>query len=347
MRYKIFLRLRALLLVVGSLAANLPGALAQVQYANKVVLADGIVSDNNRAADGNLATNATIKPSLVLGYTRLRVSFPGTGAAGKEAGMYLKPNILISAALLGGATLNTYYHNGTTAEPIDSYTLSSNLVSLTVQPAGISRVAFAPTKDFNQMELVFFSALAVGQDIEVYEAFSTVSPLPVSLVSFQAQATPAGAALSWATASEYHASHFVVERAAGAPVSFVALGQVPCVGTTSQAQAYSFVDPRPAPRSYYRLRQVDRDGTATFGPVVAVEAAPAALRAYPSPTAGPLRVAGAVGTQFSVFDHLGHLVQRSYAPAYLAPLDVQALPAGLYFLQDDATGQRTRFLKSN
>jgi len=334
---------------VASLLLPGPSALAQVQYANKVVLAEGTVSDDAKAADGNLATNATIKPSLLLGYTRLRMSFPSTAAAGKEVGMYLKPNVLISAALLGGATLTTYYTQGAATTPIDSYQLSSNLLSLSIQAAGISRISFVPSQEFNQIELVFASALALGQDIEVYEAFSTVSPLPVSLVAFQGQATPVGVALSWATASERNAAQFVVERAANAPMGFLAIGQVPCTGTSTQGQAYTFVDPRPAPRSYYRLRQLDHDGAATFSPAVAVQwAAPAAaLRAYPSPTTGAVHVAGAAGTRFSIFDQLGHLVQRSQASQDLGPLDVSGLPGGFYFLQDEATGQRTRLWKTN
>ena len=350
MHSKILFSLWAMLpTLVVSLFLNMPGALAQTQYANKVVMADGIVSDNNKAADSDLTTNATIKPSLLLGFTRLRMSFPSVGAAGKEAGMYIKPNILISAALLGGATINTYYKSGTTTTSVDSYKLSSDLLSLNLQLSGINRLSFMPTKEFNQIELVYFSALALGQDIEVYEAFSTVSPLPVSLIAFQAQAASDGVALSWATASEHNADQFVVERAADAPIGFAAIGQVPCTGTTSQTQAYQFVDPNPAARSYYRLRQLDHDGKVSFSPVVAVEwATPAAaLRAYPSPTTGPLRVAGAAGTQFSIFDHLGHLVQRTQAAEALAPLDVQQLPSGLYFVQDDATGQRTKFLKAN
>jgi hypothetical protein len=98
-----------------------------------------------------------------------------------------------------------------------------------------------------------------------------VSPLPVSLVAFQAQATRGGVALLWATASEHNAGQFVLERAADAPIGFAAIGQVPCTGTTSHNQAHQFVDPNPAARSFYRLRQVDRDGTVTFSSVVAIE----------------------------------------------------------------------------
>jgi hypothetical protein len=349
MQYFSFGQLRAFLLVLACLGLSLPGA-AQIQYANKVVLAEGLVSDNNRAADGNLATNATIKPSLLLGYTRLRVSFPTIAAAGKEAGMYLRPNILISAALLGGATLNTFYKDDATTTPVDSYVLSSNLLNLSIDASGVRRIAFTPTQPFNQMELVFFSVLALGQDIEIYEAFSTVAPLPVVLTSFRAAATPAGVALTWATASERAADQFVIERApAAAPDSFRAIGQVPAGGTTTQARAYQYLDAEAAPgaRHYYRLRQLDHDGTATYSPVVAVQAGTLAPRllAYPSPTTGPLTVAGAAGSDFIVLDQLGRPVWRVATSAGQRGLDVGGLPAGLYFLQDASSGQRARFLK--
>jgi hypothetical protein len=341
-----------LLLVLVSLFLHLPSAFAQMQYANKVVMNDGIVSDNNKAADGNLATNATIKPSLLLGYTRLRVSFPTAAAAGKEAGMYIKPNILISAALLGGATINTFYNDGRTITPVDSHLLSSNLLSLNIQASGISRISFMPTQSFNQIELVFFSVLALGQDIEVYEAFSTVTPLPVVLTSFQAQPTAAGVALTWATASERNADYFVVERATGAaPNSFQAIGRVQCVGTATQSHAYQFADATAVPgvHSYYRLRQLDHDGTSTFSPVVAVvpPALATSLVAYPSPATDHLTVAGSAGPHLTIIDQLGRPVRRARLESEQPQLDVRDLPGGLYFLQDEATGQRIRFTKAN
>ncbi len=349
MYYSSFCRLRALLLVLACLGLGLPGA-AQVQYANKVVLEEGVVSNNNRAADGNLATNATIKPTLLLGYTRLRVSFPATAAAGKEAGMYLRPNVLISAALLGGATLNTFYKDDAATTPVDSHVLSSNLLNLSIDASGIRRISFTPTQPFNQIELVFFSVLALGQDIEIYEAFSTVAPLPVVLTSFQAAATPAGVALTWVTASERGADQFVVERApADAPDRFQAIGRVPAGGTTTQARTYQFVDAEAAPagRHYYRLRQLDHDGPATYSPVVAVQTGALAPRllAYPSPTTGPLTVAGAAGSDFMILDQLGRPVRRVATGPGQLWLNISDLTAGLYFVQDVASGQRAKFLK--
>ncbi|TVT37772.1 T9SS type A sorting domain-containing protein [Hymenobacter setariae] len=352
MHFKVLYQLRVLLPVFVSFFLSLPSAHAQIQYANKVVMEEGIVSDNTRAADGNLATNATIKPSLLLGYTRLRVSFPTTAAAGKEAGMYIKPNILISAALLGGATLNTFYKDGSTITPVDSHLLSSDLLNLKIEVSGIRRISFTPTQPFNQIELVFFSVLALGQDIEIYEAFSTAAPLPVVLTSFQAAATPAGVSLSWGTASEHAADQFVVERAAAdAPGNFQAIGRVQAAGTSAQARTYQFVDAEAtsAARRYYRLRQLDHDGTATFSPVVAVQAEALATRllAYPSPTVGTLTVAGAAGSEFSILDQLGRPVRHATTSPSQPQLDVSSLPAGLYFVQDATTGQRAKFLKAN
>ncbi len=234
--------------------------------------------------------------------------------------------------------------------PVDSHVLSSNLLDLSIDASGIRRIAFTPTQPFNQMELVFFSVLALGQDIEIYEAFSTVAPLPVVLTSFQATATPAGVALTWATASERAADQFVVERApADAPDSFRAIGRVPAGGTTAQARAYQFVDAEAAPaaRRYYRLRQLDLDGMATYSPVVAVQAGALASRllAYPSPTTGPLTIAGAAGSDFMVLDQLGRPVQRLATGPGQQWLTISGLPAGLYFLQDVASGQRAKFLK--
>ena len=65
------------------------------------------------------------------------------------------------------------------------------------------------------------------------------------------------------------------------------------------------------------------------------------------PTAGPLTVVGGAGAQFTVLDQLGRPVQRARLSRDLPQLDVRSLPSGQYFLQDEATGQRTRFAKAD
>lgn len=96
------------------------------------------------------------------------------------------------------------------------------------------------------------------------------APLPVTLVAFTAQHRGEEGLLTWTTASELHHAYTVVESSSDGTV-FQPLGKVTGYGTTSQAHYYQFtdshVDRYAAPIVYYRLRQVDNDGTSAYSPV--------------------------------------------------------------------------------
>ncbi|MBP8822853.1 MAG: hypothetical protein KBH07_04350 [Flavobacteriales bacterium] len=96
------------------------------------------------------------------------------------------------------------------------------------------------------------------------------NPLPIELLGFEAWARPGRVDLRWVTASEQDNRLFVVERSSDA-LAFGPVLEVPGAGNSNAPITYSEVDPDPLPGiSYYRLRQVDLDGTATISPVVAV-----------------------------------------------------------------------------
>lgn len=108
-------------------------------------------------------------------------------------------------------------------------------------------------------------------------------PLPVQLSSFEGRVQGRQAQLSWQTSQELNASHFEVEASTDGQ-HFSQVGRVSAAGTTQVQQRYSF---RHAPAlPYYRLRQVDEDGTSHYTSVVALSAvgvAPVALQATPTP----------------------------------------------------------------
>jgi hypothetical protein len=123
-------------------------------------------------------------------------------------------------------------------------------------------------------------------------AFSRIpaGTLPVQLTAFSATATPSRTVrLDWQTASEVNNDYFEVQRSLDGH-SFVVAGQVQGNGTSIQAHTYSFVDAAPGATAthYYRLRQVDLDGTSAFSPVQAVTLAAGSslvqLAAVPNPT---------------------------------------------------------------
>jgi hypothetical protein len=104
--------------------------------------------------------------------------------------------------------------------------------------------------------------------IRIYQVNN--APLPVTLTSFNAQCEPQQVILSWTTASEYKASHFDVEMSRDG-LTWNNIGQVAAVGTTNQTTNYQFNAPNAGLLTYFRLVQVDLDGTTEiYGPISSV-----------------------------------------------------------------------------
>jgi fibronectin-binding autotransporter adhesin len=95
--------------------------------------------------------------------------------------------------------------------------------------------------------------------------------LPITLTSFQAVLNQAQVDLTWTTATERNNAFFTVERA-GADLKFDSIGFVPGAGDSQEALHYASVDYSPLRGiSYYRLKQTDFDGTATYSKLSKVE----------------------------------------------------------------------------
>ena len=120
-------------------------------------------------------------------------------------------------------------------------------------------------------------------------AVSTSGPLPVQLTSFAATPAPGRSVqLAWATATELNSAYFEVQHSLDGQV-FAALGRVAAQGNAAQPSTYAYTATTvgSAATHYYRLRQVDLDGSSTFSAVRGVTLAAghsaAQLSAYPNP----------------------------------------------------------------
>lgn len=96
------------------------------------------------------------------------------------------------------------------------------------------------------------------------------SPLPVQLLSFSAKPVKEKVWLTWSTLSELNNSHFLIEKSInGKEFSFLA--KVNGNGTTSQQQWYFAEDLNPFnPVTFYRLTQIDFDGTQRQSKIISV-----------------------------------------------------------------------------
>ncbi len=143
--------------------------------------------------------------------------------------------------------------------------------------------------------------------------------------------------LTWTTASERDNHGFVVERSPDgrtfAAISDLIVGQ----GTSATPTHYAWADETaPAERVYYRLRQLDTDGTATYSSIVAVrpkqrETSPVPLEMYPNPAHDLLSVRPPTGaTQVQILDATGRVVLTLPATAGEVVRFALPLPRGVY-----------------
>ena len=104
----------------------------------------------------------------------------------------------------------------------------------------------------------------------IWSAQDENAPLPVDLISFNAALRHGATYLNWATATEKNNKGFYVERSYD-NAEYVEVGFVAGAGNSQNRLAYDFRDENNQ-SAYYRLRQVDFDGTASYSPVVFVKA---------------------------------------------------------------------------
>jgi len=109
-------------------------------------------------------------------------------------------------------------------------------------------------------------------------------PLPVELLSLKATQQDDAVLVEWVTASEINCSHFELEHATGTG-EYELIREQPCAGNSNTIINYSSYDQSPSPgTNYYRLRQVDVDGSATYyGPVSVSFQSQISLGVYPNP----------------------------------------------------------------
>ncbi len=149
-------------------------------------------------------------------------------------------------------------------------------------------------------------------DMNVYAAFVPIGQVvPVELSSFTASVHDRIVTLRWRTESEVNNAGFEVQPSRDGE-EFTTSAFVPGSGTTLLPREYVHQEPIDEPR-YYRLKQVDHDGSFAYSPVVqAVPAAPDGIelaQSFPNPTADattiPFSIAQQSEVSVTIYDLLG------------------------------------------
>ncbi len=305
------------------------------------------VRDLNAPSQANPANLGLLITSTAnLGSTSLSRHFSAQNvgaASGIERYYVLVPT---NNAGLNATLRITYFDaelNGADESDLEAFLSADNGLSYTPmgfagRDANANFVEFAEVDQFpaaNRLTLAEFNATA----------------FPVEWLGFTATAVGERVQCLWETATELNSDYFVVERSADGG-DFEPFATLPAAGNSQDLRSYEAWDEQPfLGRSWYRVQQVDLDGSYSYSPMVQVAFTPS-LQATLAPNPADevcflnLQALDEGLLQLSLYDPRGRLVQlqqRALVPGLnRIKIDVSLLSEGVYQLIAQQGGQQFR-----
>lgn len=174
--------------------------------------------------------------------------------------------------------------------------------------------------------------------------------LPVELTSFAAASAQNGVLLRWKTATENNNSGFEVERSSDNQ-TFVKVGFIKGNGTSSQENEYSYLDKNVSGKLYYKLNQIDFNGTSKYSKIIEVDVnKPMTYKLeqnYPNPFNPTTVINYSIPkdgfVSMKIYNSLGQVVATLYQGfqkegSYQTSFDASKLSSGIYLYQLQANG---------
>lgn len=175
-------------------------------------------------------------------------------------------------------------------------------------------------------------------------SLSAASVLPVKLASFTGSTESNGdILLEWTTAMEQNSARFEIEKSENG-IDFIKTGSVEAKVNPPAGSNYHFRYTRkPAQVTFFRLKQIDKDGNYDYSPVISVRdnSNSSLISASPNPVKGLTTITSGQGniTGIHVFSASAILVKNIKGNnADKMAVDMSSLPRGAYYIQVTTTG---------
>lgn len=236
--------------------------------------------------------------------------------------------------------------NNINGDPYDNcYSMGGNINSTTLH-APIFHNSTTSTYYPLSIANAHFSDFSVNSFSEFWlHGAGNNSPLPITLSSFQTICEENNhIKLEWITASEVNNSHFSIEKSSDAK-NWEQVTNILGSGNSNEPKFYTYIDYNTNRSiSYYRLKQVDFDGsTETFSPksVLCNESNNAEFKVYPNPTIQKCTIEFnsvlSNNGQLSIYDMTGRVVlnQKIAITEGLnqIQIDLDKVSAGVYIIK--------------
>ena len=172
-----------------------------------------------------------------------------------------------------------------------------------------------------------------------FELLIDCSALPIKLANFNAYAVKNTAQLKWSTLTEIANKGFDIEHSVNGS-TWNSIGFVNTLaegGNSNAALNYQYTHLQPAAGvNYYRLKQVDFDGTSEYSKVrtVNIGSAKSSVVLYPNPANTEVTIQGLVGNEtIVIFDVVGREMLRTQADQTAVTISLEKLVSGTYRVQ--------------
>lgn len=187
---------------------------------------------------------------------------------------------------------------------------------------------------------------------DIFIAKLGTNVVPVELTSFSAENNNGNVVLRWSTATETNNAGFEIERSQDGR-NFVKIGFITGNGTTVSACNYAYTDANiESPSYYYRLKQVDYDGSVSYSNVIEIsgimEMRYSLNQNYPNPFNPSTAISFELGAKSTIslviFNNLGEQVYEisrndMSAGRHTMNFDGTKLTSGIYLYQLRATSE--------
>jgi hypothetical protein len=203
---------------------------------------------------------------------------------------------------------------------------------------------FDMVSDSNGVSLAWVATFNGEQDVYYSYITDTTGTVPVKLLSFSSSVAANVVTLNWSTATELNNHGFEIERRPDKG-NWRTIGFREGKGTTSKTQQYSYSDNLSeivSSKFYYRLKQIDFNGSFEYSEIVEVEITPAVFslsQNYPNPfnptTTIKYQLPASSKVTLKVYDVLGNEVatllnEEKEAGTYEVMFEASNYSSGVY-----------------
>ena len=219
-----------------------------------------------------------------------------------------------------------------------------------VRQAGFSGIEAFDISSVTAQEIYVSARIFRNNSPEIHSLWLTtdaIAPLPVEWGGLQVHCNDVGNHIQWETESEINNHYFEVLKSNDGK-NWKTICQVNGAGNSTLKRKYDCTDfNRTEHTVYYKIKQVDFDGTSNYSEIVSLNCQPEIdIQIIPNPNNGNFRVVGtSVGDLVNIYDTFGKLTHQEILKSDNSEFRKGQLASGIYVMHIKTKDDKMKFIR--